>query len=231
MKQEKIKLSLSLFNNIVSESLKGKGIGRILMNFALNKVEISGKIIDLGAGTPKASYNRFLRFKKPFNVTYTDFYEEGENLVKLNLEEKYSLPDDNFDNILCFNALEHVYNYQNVVTESYRILKDGGTFIGATPFICSYHPSPNDFFRYSKDAIDKIFSKVGFKMEKMVYLGFGPFTASFSQWGNLIPNNFFLKIIKLVLLIPHIALDLLLNLITKRFQNNYPLGYLYIFKK
>jgi len=231
MEVKKISLSLSLLNNIVAETLKGKGIGRILMNHVLTEVEVGGKIIDLGAGTDKASYNRFLKFQEPYQVTYTDFYQSGENLVKLNLEEKFNLPDNHFDNILCFNTLEHIYNYQNVLAESYRILKPGGYFIGATPFICDYHPSPNDYFRYSSEALEKMFASSGFKMAKLMNLGFGPFIAGWSQWGNILPNRLIFNIIKLPLLMIHIMLDYLILLFSKRFQDNYPLGYLFVFKK
>ena len=231
MKLDKINLSLPLFNDIVAETLKGKGIGRILMNHALADLEVSGQIIDLGSGTSKASYNRFLKFKEPYQATYTDFYQSGENLVKLNLEEKFALADGRFDNILCFNALEHIYNYQNVLAESWRILKPGGYFIGATPFICDYHPSPNDYFRYSSEALEKMFATQGFQAKKIINLGFGPFTAGFSQWGNILPNRLIFNIIKLPLLLIHLMFDYLLLMFTKRFHNNYPLGYLFIFRK
>jgi len=228
---DKIKLSWPLIKLIVKESIKGKGIGRIIMNYALESLELDGQIIDLGSGSTKASYYRFIKFNQPFKIIQTDLYQEKENFIKLDLERKFILADDSFDSILCFNTLEHVYNYQNVVLESFRILKIGGRFIGATPFICDYHPSPNDYFRYSVEAINQIFIGAGYKPEKMIYLGFGPFTAGFSQWGNLLPNQFILNIIKLILLFFHIFLDMLLESVTKRFKNNYPLGYLYIFVK
>jgi len=231
IKLSKPKLHPALLNDIVAESLMGKGIGRILMNHALSKVAVSGKIIDLGAGTASASYNRFIKFVEPYKIICTDFYQSGEDLIKLDLEHPFDLADSSYDNIFCFNVLEHVYNYPNLISESLRILKPGGKFIGATPFICDYHPSPNDYFRYSPEALVKMFEEFGFKLEQMTFLGLGPFTAGFSQWGNLMPNRHLFKALKLVLLAPHLLADVLLEFMTKKFQYSYPLGYLYTFIK
>jgi len=228
---EKVKFDLSFFNVLVTEIFKGKGFGRIVMNYALKDIELTGEIIDLGSGTSQASYNRFLQYKKPYSVTFTDFYKEDDKIVKLDLEKNFNLPDQKFDAIICFNVLEHIYNFRNVSNESYRILKLGGKFIGATPFICDYHPSPNDYFRYSPEALNNIFTTSGFTLEKMVYLGFGPFTAGFTMWGNFLTRNRFFRIILLVLLIPHLFFDWMLNQVTSKFKFNFPLGYLFVFRK
>ena len=228
---EKVKFDLSFFNVLVNEFFRGKGFGRILMNYALKNVQLTGEIIDLGSGTSQASYNRFINYKKPYNVTFTDFYKEDDKIVKLDLEKKFNIPDQRFDAIICFNVLEHIFNYQNVSDESFRILKQGGRFIGATPFLCDYHPSPNDYFRYSPEALNNIFIKSEFSLDKMVYLGAGPFTAGFTMWGNFLARNWFFRILMLILLIPHLFLDWLLNQVTSKFKFNFPLGYLFVFRK
>ena len=222
---EKMKMTPSLFKCILVETLKGKSLARILMNQTLTDVTITGDIIDIGSGSDSASYNRFLKFKKPYNIIFTDFYKNGKNIIKLNAENKFDIKDKTYDVVLCFNLLEHVFNYRNVVTESHRILKKSGTFIGFTPFLILFHPDPNDYFRYSHQALERLFEEEGYKCEKIKYCGLGPFTAAYNTVMGLIP-----KILRPVFLIPCLSLDFVICKVGKN-SLKYPLGYMFIFKK
>jgi len=225
MALDRCQLSGGLVKQLLNESLKGKSFSRILLNYSLRNLELTGKILDLGSGSDSASYNRFLTFRKPYEITYTDFYKEGPNLLKLNLENRFNIRDKTYDFVLCFNVLEHIYNYQNVISESHRILKKSGVLICSAPFLVRFHPDPNDYFRYSHQAIKKLFENAGFELEKMVYLGFGPFSACYENISGLIPN--FLKPLPLFLLL---ACDTILEG-AKKDNLNYPIIYLYVFRK
>jgi len=226
MKIENIKISPSLLKIILIETLKGKSLGRILMNYTLSRFELSGSVIDLGSGTNKASYYRFLKCKKNTKITYTDFYKESPIMTKLDLEKPFPIKKDKFDYIICFNVLEHIYNYKNVIQESYRILKKDGVFIGSTPFLINYHPDPNDYFRYTHYALVKLFEENGFMCQEMRCLGFGPFSVALSQLILLLP-----KFIRILFVFPCIMFDVLLNKFSKHYRMRHALGYFYIFKK
>jgi len=222
----RISLSKKLVKTICVEALRGKSFSRILMNHALSEIELSGNILDLGSGSDSASYNRFLKYKDPRNVTYSDYYIEGEGFMKINLEEPFVIQSKSFDYVLCFNTLEHIYNYKNVIKESYRILKKGGRFIGSTPFVHVFHPDPYDYFRYSHQALRRMFEDENYVCERMVYVGFGPFSLAVSHWLNLAP-----KLIRHILMLLAIFLDVLMNKFFKSNQVACPLCYVYIFSK
>ena len=224
IKQQNI--SFSLFKVFIKEMLKGKSLVRTLLNISLMEIELTGDILDLGSKSNGASYNRFLQKDKNCKITFTDWHEGGEGIIKLNLEEKFAIEDNKFDFITSFNVLEHIYNYKNVVEESFRILKPGGVYIGQTPFLVNYHADPNDYFRYTHQAIEKMFEEVGFVCQKMIYLGFGPCAAAFSLRSHIYPN--FLRPIFATLAI---LMDMVIVKIKKSQKFKYPLGYLYIMKK
>lgn len=219
-------LSMKLIGALIRETWRGKTIGRTFMNVALRDVALSGAILDLGSSTESASYHRFLKYQEPHTLTFTDWYKEGGNIIKLDLEKPFHLGNDQFDYITCFNVLEHVYHTENIIKESYRVLKHGGVFVGGTPFLVNYHPDPHDYYRYTHEAIDNAFSRAGFRLEKMISLGLGPLTASLDISFHVFPTFIRPFIACGVLFLDSIILKL------KTSQRlRYPLGYVFVYKK
>ena len=224
---EYIPFTFSFWKTILRETWRGKTLARIFMNQALRNVEVTGSILDLGSSIEGASYNRFLQFKEPFTVTHTDFFKNEENLIQLNLEEPFeNIEDETYNTVTCFNTLEHIYNYKNTIRESFRILKSDGFFVGGTPFLVNYHADPHDYFRYTHEAIEKIFLSEKFQLEKMVSLGYGPFTVSAMYSANILP-----KILRIMVILPALLLDWIVLKLKPSQRGKYPLGYVYIFKK
>ena len=62
--------------------------------------------------------------------------------------------DDNaFDFLISDQVIEHLKDPQKAVNESYRVLKTGGIVIHTTCFMNYIHANPNDFWRFSPDAL------------------------------------------------------------------------------
>lgn len=220
------KITLDFFKIVWQEMFKNKSLPRILLNYNLSGIMAGGQILDLGSKSNKASYNRFLKLAPNSKITFTDWHEEGENIIKLNLEEIFPINASTYDVITCFNVLEHIYNVDNTIRESYRVLKPGGLFIGQTPFLVNYHADPHDYFRYTHETIEKKFIAVGFDCEKMTYLGFGALSASFALRSHLYP-----RFLRPFFTIMFILLDNLIIMLKKNQAFKYPLGYLYLMRK
>ncbi|MBU3740883.1 MAG: class I SAM-dependent methyltransferase [Candidatus Kapabacteria bacterium] len=65
---------------------------------------------------------------------------------------------DLFDAILCTEVLEHVYDYQALVNEMYRVLAPGGIALITVPWSARYHYLPHDYFRYTPSSLRNVFS-------------------------------------------------------------------------
>lgn len=213
----------------VVETLKGKDIYRILTNYPLYKLECVGEILDIGSGSVRASYYRFLRMFKWHKVTTVDIDPNRNPTIVCDIT-KNNLPVTNnyYDNVLVFNLLEHLSDRTKVVDEVYRVLKPGGRLIGCVPFLVNVHPDPQDFVRMAKDELNQLFSKAGFNVIEIYPIGEGPFTAGYSMIEWVLPK--FIKII----VYPFIYFfDFLIRKIWKKqdLVAKYPIAYNFYIKK
>lgn len=192
-----------MFKDLIKEILRGKSLPRILTNNRMRKTEkISGKILDLASGKLRPSYYRFLRIDKDAEIVSVDISDERKPDIKADLEKPFSFEDEEFDNVFCFNLLEHIFNYRNLINESFRVLKNNGRFIGTVPFLGSVHADPDDYFRYTKSTLEKLFKEAGFQEIKIEALGHGPFAVNYYMIAFLFP-----RLIRILLLFLAIFLD------------------------
>lgn len=168
----------------IKEVWRGKDLYRIFMNIECLDYVLKGKVADIGSGATKASYHRFFKREEGADVVATD-----QQISSIDFE-KDTLPYDDagIDALLIFNVLEHIYNYPFLLSEVKRVLKPGGRVFGAVPFLVGYHPDPYDYWRYTAEALYRIFEAAGFKNVRIKFLGRGPFIAGYSQMEFLLPR-------------------------------------------
>jgi SAM-dependent methyltransferase len=192
-----------IIKDIFKETLRGKSLPRILINARMRKTEeINGRILDLASGTIRPSYYRFLRIDKSSQIVSVDISDERKPDIKADLEKPFPFKEEEFDYVFCFNLLEHIFNYRNVINESFRVLKNNRKLIGTIPFLGSVHGDPDDYFRYTQSTLNKLFNEAGFKKINIEALGYGPFAIGYYMIASAFP-----KIIRLFLLFSAIFLD------------------------
>lgn len=192
------------------------------------KVTLSGKVLDLG-GSTKSGYHNLVKGSPEFVVVNIS-EDYGYNL-KFNIEEKFPLEDGSYENVLSMNLIEHIFDTHNVFSETARVLKSGGLFVSAVPYMHHIHGSPDDFVRYTDSAYKKFADKYGFDLIYIEPLGYGVFSLLFQTltvyktlpfaWLFVLVKTIFVAIDKLLLAIPYY----------KKLANKIPLGYFWIMKK
>lgn len=193
----------------------------------LSELSLDGKIIDLG-GSRKSGYHQLIKGIHDFTVVNID-KNYGFDL-NFNLEEKFPLNDNSYDHVLGISVLEHIFNYDNFLSESHRIVKEGGKIVLILPFMFHIHGCPYDYNRFTKDAIIKICKNNGFQIESIETLGEGVFSVTYQMIFGLIPLNLLKKIVQNVAVLS----DNVLKKISKKYQKispDYPLGYFIILTK
>ncbi|MEM7819489.1 MAG: class I SAM-dependent methyltransferase [Candidatus Aenigmatarchaeota archaeon] len=90
------------------------------------------------------------------NFIYTDIEKTKITSV---INDGHALPfkDKSFDTVMIVAVLEHVKEPQIVINEIHRVLKKDGIVYSATPFMQPYHPSPTDYWRFTKDGLRYLF--------------------------------------------------------------------------
>ena len=142
---------------------------------------------------------------------------------------------ESVDGVILSWTLEHLADPQKVISELHSVLKRGGYIFLSTNFVYPYHPSPNDYYRWSRDGLKELlqnFQEVEFKM------AVGPTSAAlavFQEWAAIV-LSFGVKSIKdffwtifVVLTFPIKILDFLL--INYKTSESIAGGFYYIGRK
>src|SRR6195952_3455009 len=82
----------------------------------------------------------------------------------IGFDSKTTLPNDYADIILSNQVLEHVDTPSGYLQEAFRILKPGGSIILTTHGYWFYHPTPNDYWRWTSAGLRKTIEAEGFKI-------------------------------------------------------------------
>ena len=131
---------------------------------------VSGKIIDVGAGTEK--YRGILLEK---GESYTSFDMENADVVG----DAHDLPfSEEFDTAVCNQVLEHVKEPWIVIEQMHKALKKGGILIITAPFLIPFHADPDDYFRYTHRGLRHLCERVGFTVIEQKKYGAFPLILS-----------------------------------------------------
>ena len=174
----KYSLSLKFIKHVYLSFKQNHSPIRLIHNYFLNQISLNGKTIDLGAGEgSNLSYYNHINVNK-LSLEKSDLFKNSDK--EINLEKNLSLDNNTYDNVILFNTLEHIENYQNLIREISRILKLKGRLEIFVPFLVCYHPDPKDFFRPTHIYLRKLLESNGFELRENL-IGVGPFITAYQN--------------------------------------------------
>ena len=203
---------------IVGQLLKKKSLLRSVLNHRAKQEFLKGDTLDLGSGKGKG-YDKLIPRAPGSNYIFSDNKLRNQKIDY----ETDCLPfqDNQFEDIIFFNVLEHLYNPRNILKEIRRIKK--GRLIGSAPFLAWYHKDPHDYVRYTDEALEKIFKECGYEDVKIEIQAIGPYCTAFSQVLPTLPT-----ILRPLLFTPCYLLDLLFQVWRGDNYKRYVLGYYFV---
>jgi SAM-dependent methyltransferase len=68
--------------------------------------------------------------------------------------EALDLPDRSFGTVIAMNTFEHVPRFWRGFDEVYRVLRPDGVLLLSCPFYFHIHGHPNDYWRFTPEALD-----------------------------------------------------------------------------
>lgn len=126
-----------------------------------------GNIVELG-GERMYGHSRFFPFAESYVCTnVARDYDKYADILSLPFE------DNSQDVYICVSVLEHVFNWQQALSEIKRTLKPGGVLILVIPFAYPFHDEV-DYWRFAKSTYSEILADYHYDI---VHLG-GAFSAT-----------------------------------------------------
>jgi len=152
-------------NHLISlfkETYHGKTIARTLFNWGISKhvKNISGVVIDLGGGK-NPSYERFWSIK-PKKFIRVDIDEKAEPDIIADLNKPLPFSNNYADAVFLFSVIYILEDPGRTLQEINRILKSGGKLFITSPFIFNEAREPNDYWRFTSEALEKLLKESGF---------------------------------------------------------------------
>lgn len=137
-----------------------KGLAKHVSDLAIN---ITGKTLDIGCGTKP--YLHLYRSSEYFGLEIdtpqnradkkADYFYDGNT---------FPFDNESFDSVVANEVFEHVFNPDQFLDETMRILKPSGLVLLTMPFIWDEHEQPYDFARYSSFGIKALLERHGFEV-------------------------------------------------------------------
>jgi SAM-dependent methyltransferase len=186
-----------------------------------------GKILDLGCGK-NPYYHKYFAADAVFTKADIRATPGVDLIIDL---EKMPLPVEgiSYDHITFFHLLCLLKNPENLIKDTYRILKPGGKIIFTSMFVIPVRPEPKDYNRWTNIKIEETLIETGFRNIQIHPVG-----ERFSVCANLLisplPFKGFFAIFKL----PFYYLALFLDKIIPRGvlkSHPCPIGYFCIAEK
>ena len=205
--------------------IRNKGPARTWLNLKVKEhVCLDGVSLDLGNGG-RASYESFFSAADDSKrLIKVDLY--GKPDVIADCENDLPFADCAFHQVLCFNVLEHIFNFANLLKEIYRIIKPGGVLYLYVPFFNKIHADPNDYYRYSSSTISRLLSGLHFT-DIRIYTHSGAAITIAKLMSRFLRFRFLKFCVYSVAMI----VDRAINIIINDNQVSYPLGYFIISRK
>lgn len=159
---------------------------RLAEHRALEGIELSGRVLDLG-GDVRSGYRSL--FKGNFEIRTLNLDPKAKPDIVHDLEKPLPIDDASYDHVLLINVLEHVYGYRQLLSETVRVVKPGGSVVIVVPFLFPVHPSPHDYWRFTEETLRKLLDEAGLSDVQVEPLGRGVFTARYLLLDRLLPSS------------------------------------------
>jgi hypothetical protein len=80
------------------------------------------------------------------------------------IQKKFA--DQKFNTVICCSVLEHIFNIFQAGKNISQLTHSGGVMFMSVPLVWKFHAYPNDFWRFTPEAIKRLFPEFDFLEDK-----------------------------------------------------------------
>lgn len=148
---------------------KFKNINRFYLDMCVKgfseNINDGGKVLDVGAGS--GHYRDFFRNNSYYAIDMGLEQQHAKGLDAVGDICNLPFKDSSFENIICIEVLEHIWDSNRLMQELNRALKSSGTLLLTAPLCLGEHMQPYDFFRYTRFSLANLLEINGFEIIKI----------------------------------------------------------------
>lgn len=177
---------------LLAGAWSGRSPARIWLDDRLSRLEVAGRILDLGGGGGRLAG----RLRGGGNAVLLDLRAASRPDCIGDAEGRIPFRSETFATVLHFNLLEHLHQGPLSLAEAARVLRPGGTLHLFTPFLYPRHTAHDrdlrieDYCRYGPAALERHLRAAGFRgAVTLESFEPGPFTAGASIMMAALPWN------------------------------------------
>lgn len=113
--------------------------------------EVRGSVLQIGSGTE--SYEGLFPGATTLDISATGAPDVVADAHRLPIRSH------SFDGVVASQLLEHVLQPAVVIAEAARVLRPGGTFLCAVPFLYWIHSDPHDYYRFTGEGLTHLLAE------------------------------------------------------------------------
>lgn len=122
------------------------------------QLHLRGRVLDIGGGA-HFGYVDLIRIDG--RLDSINISSEVKPTFVANLNKELPIADEAYDNVICFNTLEHILDDRRSTRELLRVLRPGGRFVATVPFLFPRHGRYGDYHRHTAEYWEKEFCESG----------------------------------------------------------------------
>ncbi len=154
-----------------------------LISRAINRMvrdrlpEFSGRVLDLGCGARPFEVDILRHATEYIGVDWSNTMHGNHADIVADLNRPLPVASQSADHIVSFEVLEHLAEPRVMLSEAFRILRQGGQLTLSVPFQWWVHEAPWDYYRYTRHGLKYLLLNAGF--ERVIVK---PTTGFWSMW-------------------------------------------------
>lgn len=200
-------------------AVQDKTLLRSLEDDLIARIQLRGKTLDIGGG---ATFDYVKAITVDGSVESVNMSADVRPTFVADLNAALPFGDAAYDNVICFNTLEHVLDERAILNELLRVLRPGGRFVITVPFLFRRHGNYGDFHRHTAEFWEHILTDHGiasgaFQVQPLVWSPLSSALATLPWFRGGLRG----RVVKLAVL----AMPLLYGRQGGRPDTNYALGY------
>src|SRR4030067_3462098 len=132
----------------LSFGLEDTTLLRSMENELIKRIKLVGRSLDVGGGKGFGYVRQIEIIGKRDSINISAALEPT---VVADLNDTLPIPEDAYDNVICFNTIEHVFDEHKLLAEMLRVIRPGGRLIITAPFLYRGHGTYGDYHRHTAD--------------------------------------------------------------------------------